>query len=113
MPGRSLGRCRVCYVTVILITKPMTHAGGSRIALLYPGDREARLRSDPGASRFAPLFDAFHEAGIAAEPAIYHDDLAAEVQQQLQRLDGVLVWHNPIEAGRSRRTLDAMLATVA
>ena len=84
-----------------------------RLALLYPGDREARDRSDPDASRFAALFRAFRAGGIAAEPAVYHDDVAGEVQQQLERLDGVLVWHNPIEGGRSRRVLDAMLADVA
>src|SRR3954463_1797638 len=85
----------------------------ARVALLYPGDREARRRSDPGASRFAPLFDAFGESGIGAEPAVYHDDFAPEVQQQLERLDAVLVWHNPIEGGRTRRILDAMLTVVA
>jgi hypothetical protein len=85
----------------------------ARIAILYPGDREARTRADPRASRFAPLFDAFARAGIAAEPAVYHDDFADEVAAQLVRLDAVLVWHNPIEGGRTRAVLDAMLGAVA
>src|SRR5689334_17570152 len=90
-------------------------AGGRvpRVALLYPGDREARERSDPDASRFAALFKAFRDGGIAAEPAVYDDDFVADVQRQLEQVEGVLVWHNPIERGRSRRVLDAMLATVA
>jgi len=91
----------------------MATLSSPRVALLYPGDREARDRSDPDASRFAALFKAFRDGGIAAEPAVYRDDFAAEVQRQLEQLDGVLVWHNPIEGGRSRRTLDAMLAAVA
>lgn len=83
------------------------------VALLYPGDRAARERPDPGASRFAPLFDALAAAGIAAEPAVYHDDFCDEVESQLGDLRAVLVWHNPIEGGRTRRVLDAMLRRVA
>lgn len=83
------------------------------LALLYPGDRAARDRADPAASRFAMLFDAFAAAGMRAEPAVYHDDFADEVAAQLRRVDGVLVWCNPIEAGRRRDTLDALLRAVA
>jgi len=84
-----------------------------RIAILYPGSREARDAADPKASRFAALFDAFEASGIAAEPAIYNDDFAAEVEQQLVQVDAVLVWHNPIEGGRTRQVLDALLSRVA
>jgi hypothetical protein len=84
-----------------------------RLALLYPGDRAMRERADPAESRFAALFEALAAAGIAAEPAVYHDDFADEVAAQLRRLDGVLVWCNPIEAGRRRDRLDAMLREVA
>jgi hypothetical protein len=52
-------------------------------------------------------------AGIAVEAAVYHDDFCAEVEAQLSRLRGVLVWHNPIEGGRTRERLDAMLRRVA
>jgi hypothetical protein len=79
------------------------------IALLYPGDRAARVRSVREESRFAALFEAFAAAGVHAEPAVYHDEFADEVLQQLLRLDGVLVWCNPIEDGRRRDTLDALL----
>ncbi|WP_077037080.1 Cj0069 family protein [Pelomonas sp. KK5] len=83
-----------------------------RIALLYPGDRAMRDRSDPAESRFASLFQAFAGAGIAAEPAVYNDDFADEVAAQLLRVDGVLTWCNPIEAGRRRTRLDALLREV-
>jgi hypothetical protein len=66
------------------------------LALLYPGDRAARQRSDPAESRFAMLFEAFAAAGVRAEPAVYNDDFADEVAEQLRRVDGVLVWCNPI-----------------
>ena len=84
-----------------------------RLAILYPGDRAARDRSSPAESRFASLFDAFAAAGVAAEPAVYNDDFADEVLSQLQQVQGVLVWHNPIEGGRTRAKLDAILSTVA
>jgi len=83
------------------------------VALLYPGDRAARERNDPVESRFAALFAAFAAAGVAAEPAIYHDDFADEVAAQLRRVDAVLVWCNPIEGGRRRDRLDALLREVA
>jgi hypothetical protein len=82
-------------------------------AILYPGDRAARDLSDGAASRFSALFDAFAHAGIEVEPAVYHDDFCDEVEAQLLRLRGVLVWHNPIEGGRTRQLLDAMLSRVA
>jgi hypothetical protein len=91
----------------------MTTARPVSVALLYPGDRAARDRSDPAESRFAPLFTAFAAAGVAAQPAVYHDDFAEEVAAQLRGVDGVLVWCNPVEAGRRRDRLDAVLREVA
>lgn len=73
------------------------------LALLYPGDRAARDRSDPAERRFAMLFDAFAPAGVAVEPSVYHDDFADEVAAQLRHVDGVLVWSNPIESGAAGR----------
>lgn len=84
-----------------------------KVALLYPGDRAMRERNDPTESRFAALFDAFASAGIPAAPAVYHDDFAEEVEAQLQGIDAVQVWCNPIEGGRRRDKLDAMLRRVA
>jgi len=91
----------------------MTTARPVSVALLYPGDRATRDRSDPAESRFAAVFSAFEAAGVAAEPAVYHDDFAEEVAAQLRRVDGVLVWCNPVEAGRRRDRLDAVLREVA
>jgi hypothetical protein len=84
-----------------------------RVAILYPGDQEARRNATPENNRFSGLFSAFAARGIPVEPAVYHDDLIQEVRQQLMGVDGVLVWVNPIEAGRDRSVLDSMLRDVA
>ena len=83
------------------------------VALLYPGDRAMRDRSDPAESRFAPLFEAFARAGSPAVPAVYHDDFAEEVERQLRDCRLVLAWCNPVEHGRRRDRLDAMLRKLA
>ena len=91
----------------------MTASPAPKVALLYPGDRAARDRADPAASRFARLFEAFAATGVHAQPAVYHDDFADEVRDQLRGVQVVLVWCNPIEDGRRRDRLDALLHEVA
>jgi hypothetical protein len=83
------------------------------VALLYPGDRAMRDRSDPAESRFAALFEAFASAGVTAAAAVYNDDFSDEVETQLRGRGVVLAWCNPIESGRRRDHLDAMLRRVA
>jgi hypothetical protein len=84
-----------------------------RAAILYPGTRETRAAATTTNNRFAALFEAFAAAGIDVEPAVYHDEVADEVRRQLLRLDGVLVWVNPIHDGRDRSVLDALLREIA
>ena len=91
----------------------MTSSNASSVALLYPGDRSARDRADPMESRFVALFAAFSAAGVHAEPAVYHDDFADEVAAQWRQVAVVLVWYNPIEGGRRRDRLDALLRDMA
>ena len=91
----------------------MTKNTRCRVAILYPGDREARLNATPADNRFPKVCQALAEAGIQAEPAVYHDDFCEEVRRQLMQVNGVLVWVNPIEDGRDRARLDALLREVA
>src|SRR5215207_6949629 len=91
----------------------MTDENTIRIAILYPGNEETRHDARPDNNRFSPVFQALADLGVQAEPAVYHDDFCAEVRQQLMQVDGVLVWVNPIEGGRDRTILDAMLREVA
>ncbi len=51
--------------------------------------------------------------GMVVELALYHDEICDEIRRQLMRVAGVLVWVNPVEGGRDRSVLDAMLRDVA
>jgi hypothetical protein len=84
-----------------------------RVALLWRGDRQARSEATPRNNRYSCIFEELAAVGIHAEPAVYADDLVDEVREQLLRLDGVLVWVNPIQDGQTRTVLDAMLRDVA
>ena len=84
-----------------------------RVAILYPGDRETRKTATASSGRLPTVFNAFAALGIEAEPAVYHDDFRQEVREQLLRVDAVLAWVNPIEEGRDRLLLDALLREVA
>jgi hypothetical protein len=83
------------------------------VAILYPGDRDAANSGNFSTGRFGALAQALNDAGFAVEPTPYRDDFAADVEAQLKRVQVVLVWHNPIEDGRTRRVLDDTLRRVA
>lgn len=85
----------------------------NRVALLWHGDREARNASNFEVGRLGQVAQAFGEAGLAPEPAVYNDDFADEGLAQLRNVDAVLVWVNPINEGRDRSKLDALLEQVA
>ncbi|MCK1624196.1 Cj0069 family protein [Bradyrhizobium sp. 160] len=83
------------------------------VAILSRGDAAARRDATPQNSRFVPVFEALAAVGIEAQPAIYDESFAEEVREQLLAVDGVLVWVNPIQDGRNRAGLDALLRDVA
>lgn len=91
----------------------MSKPNRPKVALVYPGDRAARDSKSPENNRFRQVAAALDAEGVDAAPAVYHDDFVNEVRQQLSGVDGVLVWVNPIEGGRDRSVLDAMLRDVA
>ncbi len=84
-----------------------------KVAILYPGDYEARKNATPGNNRLASVFQALANLGMHADPAVYNDEFCEEVRQQLMRVDAVLVWMNPIQDGRDRSILDSMLFEIA
>ena len=78
----------------------MTAAATGKLALLWRGDREARCNATPQNNRFKRVFEELATIGISAEPAVYADEMAGEVREQLLNVDGVLVWVDPISKDR-------------
>jgi glutathione synthase/RimK-type ligase-like ATP-grasp enzyme len=93
----------------------MTEDNHHKVAIVWRGDRQARddARADTG--RLRAVFEALAAQGIAAEPAVWSEDLTGEVRDQLLAVDGVLVWVDPIATttGAQRRALDDLLREVA
>ncbi len=87
--------------------------GPLALAIVYPGDLDARRLVTAANNRYAALFDAFAARGVQAQPAVYHRDALDALREQLLAVDGALVWVNPIESGHSRSPLDAVLRDVA
>jgi hypothetical protein len=82
------------------------------IAVVWRGDRETRRSATPQNNRYHRVFAELAAVGIQAEPAVYDESFADEVREQLLRANGVLVWVNPLDAGRTREGLDALLREV-
>ena len=85
----------------------------NRVAIVFPADPERRQKTRLEDSRFAQTAAAFAGKGVAVEAAPYVADAVEELREQLMRVDGVLVWINPIVDGRDRADLNKVLAEVA
>jgi hypothetical protein len=91
----------------------MTDAGQGNLALVWRGDQETRRQATAETSRFHRVFAALAALGIQAEPAVYSDEATEDVRDQLLKVDGALIWVDPLSDGQNRRKLDAMLRDVA
>jgi hypothetical protein len=85
----------------------------NRVAIVFPADAHKRHATRVEQSRFAAVAEALAAAGAEVVGAPYADDVIEEVRAQLLDVDAVLVWLNPIEAGRDRSALNGMLRDVA
>ena len=90
----------------------MTRVKHYRIAILWRGDREGRRTATPQNNRFYRVFEELAALGIHAEPAVYDDDIAGEVREQLLAVDGVLVWVDPIHEGKTRSVLGRAVSSL-
>ena len=86
---------------------------GYRVAIVWRGDQETRRAATAYNNRYRRVFEELLALGIDALPVVYADDIAGEVCDQLLTFDGVLVWVNPIDEGRTRHVLNAVLRGVA
>jgi len=84
-----------------------------RVAILWRGGREARLAPSPENNRYHRIFEELATLGIIAEPAVFDEEFADEVREQLLKADAVLVWVDPLSNGKTRAVLDPLLREVA
>ena len=84
-----------------------------RFAVVWRGDAQARRDATPQNSRLHRVFEELAALGAHAEPAVFNEEAAQDVRDQLLAVDGVLVWVDPLSDGRNRVVLDAMLREVA
>lgn len=82
-----------------------------RVGLLWRKEWDPSDRADE--CKLSGVFAAFAGLGVRAEPVVFTEEDEPRVRAQLQALDGVLVWVNPIEQGRDRSTLDTLLRDAA
>lgn len=80
-----------------------------RVGVLWRGDPRSQEGNASQMSRFGSVFQVLLEKGIEPVPTPYSDDAAEEVLDKIARLEGVLVWVDPIDEGRDRSRLDAVL----
>jgi hypothetical protein len=84
-----------------------------RVAIVFPADPGRGHKTWLEDSRFARTAAALVERRMAVEGAPYVADDVANLREQLMRVDGVLVWINPIVDCRDRTDLNEVLADVA
>ena len=87
---------------------------GARVAVVWRGDAAAERAGIGSNERLRPIFEAFEALGAAAEPVVYRDEIAESALDRIARVDGVLVWVDPIgKNGETRTQLDHLLRTVS
>jgi hypothetical protein len=83
-----------------------------RVALVWRGEPGAVVPT-PATTRHHLVFSALAALGIAAEPVLYSEEAENEIRARLLAMDGVLVWVDPLSAGKDRSRLDPLLRDIA
>lgn len=86
---------------------------GQKVAIVFPASAVSGQSARIEDTRFAGVAAALRGAGLEVEAVPYADDAADAARARLLQSDGVLVWINPIQDGRDRTVLDALLEDVA
>jgi hypothetical protein len=91
----------------------MTLLGAHRVAIVWRGAADAPDALQPETGRLKAIFAALRRRGLRPEPAPYDERHADAFAQRLGDMDAVLVWVNPVDAGRNRKALDDILRDLA
>src|SRR5262250_1070930 len=84
-----------------------------RVAMMFAGDPSSRATLKLEETRLGDIAKALRNIGLDVEAAVYADEVANEVREQLLRVDGVLVWVDPVRKDGNRAKLDPLLRDVA
>jgi hypothetical protein len=84
-----------------------------KMAIVWRGDPAKPVARVPENSRLHPVALALETRGFVVEPMVYSDSVSGAVRERLLACDGVLAWVDPLDAGRDRSDLDAILRHVA
>lgn len=63
--------------------------------------------------KYKDLASAFLQEGVNVQSVLYNDEVVDTLYSYLLKFDGVLVWVNPIEQGKDRNKLDALLTQLS
>src|SRR5215469_6257584 len=80
----------------------------TRVAFVWRGDPTV-----PPPTRFNRITEALAERGAVAEGVVYDETVQDAVRERLLACDGVQVWVNPLQDGKTRDQLDPLLREVA
>src|SRR5215470_19697593 len=83
-----------------------------RVAMMFAGDPKSRATLKLEETRLGGIAKALRTGGLEVEAAVYADEVADGVREQLLRGDGVLVWVDPVRKNGNRATLDPLLRDV-
>src|SRR5215510_13738965 len=81
--------------------------------MVFAGDPRMRATLKLEETRLGGIAKALRNMGLDVEAAVYADEVADEVREQLVRVDGVLVWVDPVRKDGNRAKLDPLLRDVA
>jgi hypothetical protein len=84
-----------------------------RVAIVFPAEAKGLPPINVHQSRFAGVAKALCAAGVQVVSVPFADDFVEKIRTELLNVDGVLVWVNPIQSGRDRSVLNALLAEVS
>jgi hypothetical protein len=97
--------------TPILVAQ-LSRPPAGKVALVWRGDANA-APPPPSATRFQLIFSALNDIGLHGEAVLYSEEAEEAIRARLLAVDGVLVWVDPLSAGKDRARLDALLREVA
>jgi len=84
-----------------------------RVAVMFAGDPSSRATLKLEETRLGDIAKALRNVGLDVEAAVYADEGADGVREQLLCVDGVLVWVDPVRKDGNRAQLDPLLRDVA